>query len=52
MGKKLRLMARRKDGSEMPIELGLSEIKINGGKERMFCAFLTDLSSRQPMEEK
>lgn len=47
MGKKRKLLARRKDGSEMPIELGLSEIKISGGNERMFCAFLTDLSNRQ-----
>lgn len=47
MGQKRALTARRKDGSEMPIELGLSEIKISGGKERMFCAFLTDLSNRQ-----
>lgn len=47
MGKKRALTARRKDGSEMPIELGLSEIKISGGKERMFCAFLTDLSNRK-----
>jgi PAS domain S-box-containing protein len=46
MGKKRKLLARRKDGSEMPIELGLSEIKIFGGAERMFCAFLTDLSHR------
>ena len=47
MGKKRRLKARRKDGTQMNIELGLSEILISGGRERMFCAFLTDLSSRQ-----
>jgi PAS domain S-box-containing protein len=47
MGKKRKLWARRKDGSQMPIELGLSEINIFGGAERMFCAFLTDLSGRQ-----
>mmetsp|Transcript_25293 Transcript_25293/g.59223 ORF Transcript_25293/g.59223 Transcript_25293/m.59223 type:complete len:1061 (-) Transcript_25293:101-3283(-) len=49
MGQKRRFMARRKDGSEMKIELGVSEILINGGRhgeERIFCAFLTDLSSR------
>lgn len=45
MGKKRKLKARRKDGSELDIELGLSEININGGKERMFCAFLTVLSA-------
>ena len=45
MGKKRKLKARRKDGSELDIELGLSEIKIDGGKEIMFCAFLTILSS-------
>ncbi|CAB9510700.1 Sensor protein FixL [Seminavis robusta] len=41
MGKKRKLTARRKDGTELPIILGLSEISISGGKERMFCAFLT-----------
>ena len=46
MGKKRRLTARNKDGSEIPIELGLSEILISGGRERMFCAFLTVLNSR------
>ena len=51
MGKKRKLFARRKDGSEMPIELGLSEIKISGGIERMFCAFLTDLSGRHSGSE-
>jgi PAS domain S-box-containing protein len=47
MGQKRKLTARRKDGSEMKIELGLSEINISGGSERMFCAFLTDLSKRE-----
>ena len=47
MGKKRKLKARRKDGSEMDIMLGLNEILVSGGRERIFCAFLTDLSSRQ-----
>ena len=51
MGKKRKLTARRKDGSEMPILLGLSEIKINRGTERMFCAFLTDLDGRLTEEK-
>ena len=40
IGKKRKVTARRKDGSEMNIELGLSEIKIMGSNERVFCAFL------------
>ncbi|CAB9499682.1 Sensor protein FixL [Seminavis robusta] len=44
MGRRRKLKARRQDGSEMDIELKLSEINIDGGKERMFCAFLTDLA--------
>ena len=40
MGKKRSLKAKRKDGTELNIILGLSEIEILGGKERMFVAFL------------
>lgn len=40
IGKRRRLLARRKDGSELPIELQLSEIKLHGGQERLFCAIL------------
>ena len=47
MGKKRKLTARRKDGSEMKIELGLSEIIVSGTNERVFCAFLTNLTSRE-----
>ena len=43
IGKRRRLKARRRDGSEMPIELQLTEIKMHGGKERLFCAILTIL---------
>uniref|UniRef100_A0A7S2Y6S5 PAS domain-containing protein n=1 Tax=Entomoneis paludosa TaxID=265537 RepID=A0A7S2Y6S5_9STRA len=49
MGKKRRLTARCKNGQEIPIELGLSEIVTSStGGERLFCAFLTVLSHRQP----
>lgn len=43
MGKKRALKARRKDGSEFPIELGLSGIDVNVGEERMFCGFVRNL---------
>jgi PAS domain S-box-containing protein len=51
MGQKRKLRARRKDGSELPIELGLSEIRIDGGKELMFCAFLTIISSERMRQD-
>lgn len=47
IGKRRRVKARRRDGSEMPIELQLSEIKINGGAERLFCAILTVLQEEE-----
>ena len=47
MGRRRKLFGRRQDGSEMPIKLKLSEINIDDGKDRMFCAFLTDLSQKE-----
>ena len=45
MGKKRKLKARRKDGTEIDIELGLNEIMLDQGKERMFCAYLIVLTA-------
>ena len=44
MGKKRELPARRKDGTEFPIELGLVEIFNDTTQERMFVGFLRDLT--------
>jgi PAS domain S-box-containing protein len=45
MGKKRELPARRKDGSEFWIELGLTEVRTEKGEERLFTGFLRDLSA-------
>lgn len=45
MGKKRELPARRKDGSEFWIELGLTEVRTEEGEERLFTGFLRDLSA-------
>ena len=41
IGKKRDLIARRKDGSEFHIELGVSEVQLNNG-EKMFCGYVRD----------
>lgn len=43
MGKKRELKARRKDGSEFYIELGLTEVDLGGGKF-IFCGFVKDVT--------
>jgi len=52
MGKKRELPARRKDGTEFPIELGLTEVKMPEEitDERLFCGFIKDLSSQKQYE--
>ena len=53
MGKKRELPARRKDGSEFPIELGLTELKCSelpGEEEREFVGFVRDISLQKKQE--
>ena len=50
MGKTHNLFAQRRDGSEFPIEAGLSFIKTQDGIYVM--TFLTDITERQQAEEK
>ena len=50
MGKKRELPARRKDGSEFPIELGLVQIFNDTTQERMFVGFLRDLTEIKKRE--
>ena len=45
MGKKRELPARRRDGSEFWVELGLTEVRTEKGEERLFTGFLRDLSA-------
>jgi PAS domain S-box-containing protein len=47
MGTKRELPARRKDGSEFPIQLSLVEIKADDGDERLFCGFILDLTEQK-----
>lgn len=55
--KKREVPARRKDGSEFPIELGVKEVScleygVQGGEsKRIFCAFLKDLSAEKAHQE-
>lgn len=50
MGKKRELPARRKDGSEFPIELGLVEISNETNQEKMWVGFIRDLSEIKKKE--
>lgn len=50
IGRKRELFARRKDGSEFPIELGLTEVSTQAG-ERFFCGFVRDLTRQKKDEE-
>jgi PAS domain S-box-containing protein len=43
IGTQREVPAKRKDGSEFPVELGIKEIFSNG--QRFFCGFIKDLSS-------
>jgi len=46
MGKKREVMARRRDGSSIRVELGISEIKTDPWDRRMFAGMLRDVSER------
>lgn len=50
IGKKRILDARRSDGTEFPIELGVVEVDTFQGDERLFCGFVHDLSSIKKRE--
>ena len=50
MGNGLDLSARRKDGTEFPVEVGLSYIDTPAG--RVAIAFVTDISQRKALEQR
>jgi PAS domain S-box-containing protein len=45
MNTRRELPARKKDGTEFPIELALVEVDTYLGEERLFCGFVRDLSN-------
>jgi len=47
MGTKRELPARRKDGSELTIQLSLVEVPVKEGQARMFCGFILDLTEQK-----
>eukprot|EP00543_Licmophora_paradoxa_P006778 CAMPEP_0202445036 /NCGR_PEP_ID=MMETSP1360-20130828/3922_1 /ASSEMBLY_ACC=CAM_ASM_000848 /TAXON_ID=515479 /ORGANISM="Licmophora paradoxa, Strain CCMP2313" /LENGTH=101 /DNA_ID=CAMNT_0049061161 /DNA_START=668 /DNA_END=969 /DNA_ORIENTATION=- len=50
MGKERELKAKRKDGTEVHIELSLSEVETSDGDERIFVGVIRDLSRRKAHE--
>ena len=50
IGRKQSTVARRKDGTEFPIELGIQQVLRDNG-EWVFCGFIRDLTSQQKLKE-
>jgi light-regulated signal transduction histidine kinase (bacteriophytochrome) len=50
MGSEMQLNARRRDGTEFPVEVGLAPVEIGG--KRMVTAIVTDISARVAAEER
>ena len=46
IGRKRPLVARRKDGTEFHIELGVSEVNLSNG-EKMFCGYVRDMTQQR-----
>jgi PAS domain S-box-containing protein len=46
IGQKRQVMAKRKDGSEFEIELGVQEVRLSSGK-RSFCGYMRDLTQQK-----
>jgi PAS domain S-box-containing protein len=51
IGKRRELNARKRDGSEFPIELYVVEVKGVGGATNKYCGFLRDLTDAKAKEE-
>ena len=50
IGKKREVPARKKNGEEFPVELGIVEVK-HGDNEHLFCAFVKDLTDQKKAEQ-
>lgn len=50
IGRKRQTTARRKDGAEFPIELGVQQVQRENG-ELVFCGFIRDLTSQTQLKE-
>ena len=51
LGRKRTVQARRKDGSEFDIELGLQEVISEDNGERRFCGYIRDITARRMMQK-
>ncbi len=49
MGKNREILARRKDGSEFPVEITVTEFRVKG--QRYFSAMLSDITERKRQEQ-
>lgn len=47
IGRKRKVKARRKDGSEFEIELGVQEVESSPGGGNLFCGYVRDLTQQQ-----
>lgn len=47
IGRKRKVKAKRKDGSEFEIELGVQEVESSSGGEKLFCGYVRDLTQQQ-----
>jgi two-component system sensor kinase FixL len=50
IGRKRDTVARRKDGSDFPIELAVQQVKLANG-EWIFCGFIRDLTTQKLMQQ-
>lgn len=51
IGQNRELVARRRDGTEFPIELGVVEVDTFAGEVRLFCGFIRDLTKIRAREQ-
>jgi PAS domain S-box-containing protein len=47
IGRKRQVKARRKDGSEFDVELGVEEVRLSTTGKRVFCGFINDLTQQK-----